>query len=111
MKKPLLCFTITGHGVFLGETSKRTESTVNPLISYLLDNLILDFEGELDLDMVRNYLKGDESKEARTLYARVVADGGVDDMLLVLADCLKESVRTGIDEETLHEQIRTYVES
>jgi len=84
---------------------------VNPLISYLLDNLILDFEGELSLDMVRDYLKGDESKEARMLYARVVADGGVDDMLLVLADCLKDSIRNGIDENSLLEEIRTYVES
>lgn len=84
---------------------------MNQLISYLLDNLILDFQGDLDLEMVRDYLKGDESKEARALYARLVADGGVDDMLLVLADCLKDNVRDGINEKTVHEQVRTYIES
>lgn len=84
---------------------------MNQLISYLLDNLILDFQGELDLDMVRQYLKSDDSKEAKSLYARLVADGGVDDLLVVLADCLKEYVRDGISEDTVHEQVRTYVES
>ncbi len=84
---------------------------MNQLISYLLDNLILDFQGELDLEMVRAYLKGDDSKEAKSLYARLVADGGVDDLLVVLADCLKDDIRTGIQEDTVHEQVRMYVES
>ena len=84
---------------------------MNQLIAYLLDNLILDFQGELDLDMVRAYLKGDESKEAKSLYARLVADGGVDDMMLVLADCLKDYIRQGIDEKCVHDQMRMYIES
>ncbi len=84
---------------------------MNQLISYLLDNLILDFQGELDLAMVRDFLKSDESKVARSLYSRLVADGGVDDLLVVLADCLKDNIRDGIDEETIREQVRTYVES
>ena len=86
-------------------------STVNQLISYLLDNLILDFQGELDLEMVRDYLRGDETKEAKSLYARLVADGGVDDMLVVLADCLKDYIREGINENTVHGQMRMYIES
>ena len=84
---------------------------MNQLIAYLLDNLILDFQGELDLDMVRTFLKSDESKEAKSLYARMVADGGVDEMMLVLADCLKDFIRDGIDEKCVHEQMRMYVES
>lgn len=84
---------------------------MNQLISYLLDNLILDFQGELDLEMVREYLKGDDSKEAKSLHARLVKDGGVDELLVVLADCLKDDIRDGIKEETVHEQVRMYVES
>jgi hypothetical protein len=86
-------------------------STVNQLISYLLDNLILDFQGELDLEMIRDYLRGDETKEAKALYARLVADGGVDDLLVVLADCLKDYIREGINENTVHGQMRMYIES
>ena len=39
------------------------------------------------------------------------ADGGVDDMLVVLADCLKDFIRQGIQEETVREQLHLYVES
>jgi len=84
---------------------------VNQLIAHLLENLILDFQGELDLEMVREFLKSDESKEAKSLYARIVADGGVDDMLVVLADCLKDFIRQGIDENVMHDQLGLYVES
>ncbi len=84
---------------------------MNQLIAHLLENLILDFQGELDLEMVREFLKSDESKEAKSLYARIVADGGVDDMLVVLADCLKDFIRQGIDENVVHDQLGLYVES
>ena len=38
-------------------------------------------------------------------------DGGVDDLLVVLADCLKDYIREGVQEDTVHEQLRMYVES
>lgn len=84
---------------------------MNQLIAYLLENLILDFQGELDLEMVREMLKSDDGKDAKSLHAKVVADGGVSDMLVVLADCLKDYTRGGIDEEVVLEQLRMYVES
>jgi hypothetical protein len=84
---------------------------VDKLIAYLLENIILDFQGELDLDMVRDFLKGEDHKEAKALYARLVAEGGVNEMLVVLADCLKDYVRHGIDEATVREQLRVYVEA
>ena len=84
---------------------------MNQLIAYLLDNLILDFQGDLDLEMVRGFLKDETDKDSKTLYAKMLADGGVDDMMVVLADCLKDYLRTGIEENTVREQLRLYVES
>lgn len=84
---------------------------MNQLIAHLLENLILDFQGDLDIDLIRDFLKDDDSKEAKALYARVVADGGVSDMLLVLADCLKDYVSQGIDGNVVKEQLLLYVES
>ena len=84
---------------------------MNQLIAHLMENLILDFQGELDLEMVREFLKSDETKVAKSIYARIVADGGVDDMLVVLADCLKEYLREGISENVVREQLQLYVES
>jgi len=84
---------------------------VNQLIAHLLDNLILDFQGELDLEMARDFLRGDPSKEAQALRDRLVAEGGVSDMLVVLADCLKDFLRAGIDETVVREQLALYAES
>jgi hypothetical protein len=84
---------------------------VKQLIAYLLDNMILDFQGDLTLEMVRDFLRDDESREGRALLAKLVEDRGVSDMMITLADCLQDYLRTGISEEVLREQIRTYAES
>lgn len=81
------------------------------LIAYLIENLILDFQGDLTLDMVRDFLREDDSREGRTLLSKLVEDRGVSDMMITLADCLQDYLRTGINEEVLREQIRTYAES
>lgn len=81
------------------------------LIQYLLENLILDFQGDLTLDMVRDYLRDDDSREGRALLAKLVEDRGVSDMMITLADCLQDYLKSGINEETMREQIRTYAES
>jgi hypothetical protein len=84
---------------------------VKQLIQYLLENLILDFQGDLTLDMVRDFLRDDESREGRALLAKLVEDRGVSDMMITLADCLQDYLRTGINDEVMREQIRTYAES
>ena len=81
------------------------------LITFLLQNLQLDFGGEVTLDAVRRYLREDDSREARKLLGKLIEDQGVDDMLITLADCLKEYVSTGIDEKTVSEQLRLYSDS
>ena len=60
------------------------------LIQYLLENLILDFQGDLTLDMVRDFLRDDDSREGRALLAKLVEDRGVSDMMITLADCLQD---------------------
>ena len=81
------------------------------LIAYLLDNMILDFQGNLTLDMVREFLRDDDSRESRALLSKLVEDRGVSDMMITLADCLQDGIKTGINEEVVREQIRTYAES
>ncbi len=84
---------------------------MNALINYLIDNLMLDFQGNLTLDTVRDYLRNDDSRDGRALLSKLVEDRGVEDMMITLADCLKEHLRTGINEEIVREQIRLYTES
>ena len=81
------------------------------LVRYLLDNLYLDFQGEISLDNVRQYLRGDDSREAKALLQKLIEDKGVDDLLITLADVLKEHIRTGVNEQVMREQLSMYSES
>ncbi len=81
------------------------------LVRYLLENMYLDFQGEISLDTVRQFLRGDESREAKQLLAKLIEDKGVDELLLTLADCLKEHIRSGVNEQVVREQLQLYSES
>ena len=81
------------------------------LIAYLLENMILDFQGNLTLEMVRDFLRDDESRESRLLLSKLVEDRGVSDMMITLADCLQDALRSSITDEVIRDQIRTYAES
>ncbi len=81
------------------------------LIKYLLDNLYIDFQGDITLETVREFLREDDGREARQLLTKLIEEKGVDDMLLTLADCLKEHIQHGINEKVIREQISTYSES
>jgi hypothetical protein len=84
---------------------------VNQLIAYLLDHAMLDFSGDLTLDMIRDFLRNDDSPASRALLAKLVQERGVDDMVVTLADCLQEYLRTGLTEDLVHDQIKLYAES
>jgi hypothetical protein len=84
---------------------------VKELVRYLLDNLYLDFQGEITLETVRQFLRGDDSREAKAVLAKLIEDKGVDDLLLTLADCLKEHIRTGVSEQVVREQLSLYSDS
>jgi hypothetical protein len=84
---------------------------VKQLIAYLLDHAILDFSGDLTLDMVRDFLREDDGPEGRKLLAKLVEDRGVEDMIVTLADCLQDYLRTGLSDDVVREQIRLYSES
>ncbi|HVK68347.1 MAG TPA: hypothetical protein VM694_28000 [Polyangium sp.] len=81
------------------------------LIKYLLDNLYLDFQGEITLETVRGFLREDDGREARQLLAKLIEEKGVEDLLITLADCLKEHIQSGINEKVVREQLSTYAES
>lgn len=81
------------------------------LVRYLLENMYVDFQGEISLDTVRQFLRGDDSREAKALLQKLIEDKGVDDLLITLADVLKEHIRSGINEQVTREQLVAYSES
>jgi hypothetical protein len=89
----------------------RRRTMVKELVRYLLENMYLDFQGEISLDTVRQFLRSDDSREARQLLQKLIEDKGVDELLLTLADCLKDHLRTGVNDEVVREQLQLYSES
>ncbi len=84
---------------------------VNRLIEYLRQNLMIDFQGDLSVAKVRELLAGDDTRDAKNLLAKLVAEKKVEDMMLVLADCLLEPVQRALTDDVMREQIRMYTES
>jgi len=84
---------------------------VNRLIDYLRQHLMIDFQGDLTVAKVRELLAGDDSRDAKSLLAKLVAERSVEDMMLVLADCLLEPVQSALTDDVVREQLRMYSES
>ncbi len=81
------------------------------LIKYLIDNLVIDFQGEITLETVRAFLREDDGRDARQLLSKLMEEKGVDDMLITLADCLKEHIQSGINDRVVREQLAIYSDS
>ena len=81
------------------------------LVRYLFQNLYFDFQGDITMEQVREFLREDDSREARQLLSKIIEENGVDDLLITLADCLKEHIRTGVSEQIIREQLGTYSDS
>ena len=72
---------------------------------------MIDFQGDLSVGKVRELLQGDDSRDAKQLLSKLVAEKKVEDMLMVLADCLLEPVQHALTDEVMRDQIRMYSES
>ena len=81
------------------------------LVRFLFENLYFDFQGEITVEKVREFLREDDSREARQLLSKIIEEKGVDDLLITLADVLKEHIRTGVNEQVMREQLSMYSES
>jgi hypothetical protein len=84
---------------------------VKELVRYLLENMYIDFQGDISVEKVREFLREDDSREARQLLSKIIEEKGVDDLLITLADCLKDHIRTGVSEQTVRDQLQMYSDS
>ena len=84
---------------------------MNELARYLVENAYIDFQGGITIEEVRRFLREEDSRESRALLSKLIEDAGVEDLMITIADCLKEHLRTGINELIVKEQLATYAES
>lgn len=93
-------------------TGSSWRTRVNELARYLLEHIVIDFDGAITIEQVRQFLRSEDNRQSRALLARLIEDkGGIDDLMVTVADCLKDHIRTGINEETVRGQLVTYSES
>ncbi len=72
---------------------------------------MIDFQGDLTVAKVRELLAGEDNRDAKALLTKLVAEKKVEDMMLVLADCLLEPVQRALTDDVMREQLRMYTES
>ena len=81
---------------------------MNELARYLVENAIIDFKGGITIDQVRGFLRTEDSRESRALLSKLIDDDGVDALMLTIADCLMDFIRSGINEEVVRGQLASY---
>lgn len=84
---------------------------MNDLCKFLISHIILDFDGEVNQEIITRFLVEDRSPLAQSLKGRLSAEHGPEDFLIVLSDCLRAAIRTGITAEVVEQKIQTYVDS
>lgn len=84
---------------------------MNQLARYLMEHMYIDFDGSIAIDEVRQLLRDEDTRESRQLLSKLIEDKGIDEMMLALAEILKDYMRTGISEAVVREQLLTYGES
>ena len=57
------------------------------------------------------FLREEDSRESRALLSKLIEDKGLEDFMITIADCLKDHLRTGINEDVIKAQLRTYSEA
>lgn len=84
---------------------------MNQLARYLMEHMYIDFDGAISIDEVRQLLREEDTRESRALLSRLIEDKGIDDMMIAIAEILKDHLRTGISEGVIRDQLVTYGES
>ena len=84
---------------------------MNELARYLMENAYIDFQGGITIEEVRKFLRDEDSRESRALLSRLIEDNGLDDLMVTIADCLKEYMRTGVNEDIVRAQLTSYSDS
>ena len=83
---------------------------MDKLAAYLLEHIQLDFSG-VDLGTIQQMLREDRSAVSNQLMTKLIEEKGEDDLLIVLADCLKEFIHKGVNTETVKKQLTLYSEA
>ena len=80
------------------------------LALYLLEHIQLDFSG-VEFEKVLQILKEDRNAVSTQLLTKLIEEKGEEELLVVLADCLKDDIGRGVDIEAVKKQLVLYSEA
>ncbi|MCU0664966.1 MAG: hypothetical protein MUC50_21920 [Myxococcota bacterium] len=84
---------------------------MNELAQFLVENLFIDFKGEVSTETLRAFLRQDDSAEARTLLQKIIEENGIEELIDTLGECLSNNLATGITPNVIREHLVNYSES
>lgn len=84
---------------------------MNELAQFLVENLFIDFKGEVTTETLRAFLRQDDSAEARALLQKIIEENGIEELIDTLGECLSENLATGITTTVIREHLVNYSES
>ncbi|MBN2804279.1 MAG: hypothetical protein JXR91_14385 [Deltaproteobacteria bacterium] len=84
---------------------------MNELAQYLIENIMLDFEGDLTEDTVRSFLRNDNSSEAKELLQKIIEEKGIEDLLLATAEVLTQELTKKFSVSEIREHLVSYSEA
>ncbi len=84
---------------------------MNELAQYLIQNMLVDFEGEVTTDGVRAFLREDSGHTAMALLQKIIEEKGIDELLIAIADCLTAEIQKVISTDVIIEHLTSYSES
>ena len=84
---------------------------MDELCLYVMQHLVLDLDGDISMEAINEMLVRDGTQLSRDLRARLIAEQGPNEFLLVLVDCLREHLRDGITEDKILDQVKFYLDA
>ena len=93
-----------------GETARVERSnTVEKLAEYFLEHLVLDMDGALDLDELREMVAG--TPDGEELLKKLQDEESLEEFIIMIMDGLRERLAEGIRKDTIIEELDAFLES
>lgn len=79
------------------------------LAEYFLEHLVLDMDGALDLDELRDMVAG--TPDGEELLKRLQDEESLEEFIIMIMDGLRERLAEGIRKDTVLEELDAFLES
>jgi len=83
--------------------------TVEKLAEYFLEHLVLDMDGALDLDELREMVAG--TPDGEELLKKIQDEESLEEFIIMIMDGLRERLAEGIRKDTVVEELDAFLDA